>query len=586
MPRDGASIYRHPFPDVVEGTTVESAVFNGNTADVEQDLNSPRPIVAGGTGASDAMGARANLSAEVRGVQVTNYDTHVFEAGSFWSDATATGRPDSIVSGIATILNANHITLDAWAYGGGITGAHWVRQKVAGAWQPWRLAAGTAIDNDLRYVNVTGDAMTGNLSINAGATDHSRFIVNNTGPYGGMLEGQRGGVSRWQMRIVDGSAETGGHTGNNFALYAFSDDGSFRSAAMTVNRANSYVNFAGNLYTSTVGDHCKLTLNSTAAGLAAIVEGQRGGAMRWALRLGDAVTESGSNAGNDFALYAYNDAGAYLSSPFNIKRSSGAALFSGTVDTSTGYLLNGQSFASRSPNYTIVNSSTGSGVVIGNTNDPTTYFRNGSHYFQDVGGTATRLLLNGGEANFGVSVTSVIGYQTRNGMNGAVTSGVFNISYPGSGGTGIDMWINTTNFGHLSFTSDYRIKKDVIDLPGMWDTVKALRPIKFTQAEFSPPSHVKHIAEETLKARKEAEENPEAAPRYIDTSPMFESNEIEQWGFIAHELQETLTPSAASGVKDAPAEIQAPNPFTLIAALTKALQEAMARIEALEAAPP
>jgi hypothetical protein len=30
--------------------------------------------------------------------------------------------------------------------------------------------------------------------------------------------------------------------------------------------------------------------------------------------------------------------------------------------------------------------------------------------------------------------------------------------------------------------------------------------------------------------------------------------------------------------------IQAPNPWTVIAALTKALQEAMARIEALEAA--
>jgi hypothetical protein len=30
--------------------------------------------------------------------------------------------------------------------------------------------------------------------------------------------------------------------------------------------------------------------------------------------------------------------------------------------------------------------------------------------------------------------------------------------------------------------------------------------------------------------------------------------------------------------------VQSPNPFTLIAALTKALQEAMARIEALEAA--
>jgi len=31
MPRNGSGVYSHPFPDVVEGTTIESAVFNGNT---------------------------------------------------------------------------------------------------------------------------------------------------------------------------------------------------------------------------------------------------------------------------------------------------------------------------------------------------------------------------------------------------------------------------------------------------------------------------------------------------------------------------------------------------------------------------
>ena len=65
---------------------------------------------------------------------------------------------------------------------------------------------------------------------------------------------------------------------------------------------------------------------------------------------------------------------------------------------------------------------------------------------------------------------------------------------------------------------------------------------------------------------------------------LFAADDIERWGFIAHELQATLTPSAATGEKDSPDTIQSPNPFTLIAALTKALQEAMVRIEALEAA--
>ena len=51
MPRDGSRHFSQPFPDVVEGTTIESAVYNGFTNDVEIDLNTPRPISSGGTGA-------------------------------------------------------------------------------------------------------------------------------------------------------------------------------------------------------------------------------------------------------------------------------------------------------------------------------------------------------------------------------------------------------------------------------------------------------------------------------------------------------------------------------------------------------
>ena len=61
MPRDGSNVYTQPFPNVVDGTTIESAVYNGFTNDVALDLNTPRPIVAGGTGANNAADAAANL---------------------------------------------------------------------------------------------------------------------------------------------------------------------------------------------------------------------------------------------------------------------------------------------------------------------------------------------------------------------------------------------------------------------------------------------------------------------------------------------------------------------------------------------
>jgi len=111
----------------------------------------------------------------------------------------------------------------------------------------------------------------------------------------------------------------------------------------------------------------------------------------------------------------------------------------------------------------------------------------------------------------------------------------------------------------------------VLDLPSMWDVVKGLRPIKYTQADFTPP------------AQLEANEKRKAEGQAVAEGPMFRADNIERWGFIAHELQETLIPSASTGVKDSPDHVQSPNPFTVIAALTKALQETMARVEQLEA---
>jgi hypothetical protein len=147
--------------------------------------------------------------------------------------------------------------------------------------------------------------------------------------------------------------------------------------------------------------------------------------------------------------------------------------------------------------------------------------------------------------------------------------------------------VDATNVGTVAFTSDYRIKKDIADLPTMWDTVKALRPVKYTQAEFTPPAQLEandkaRSAHQARVAEAKAK-NEDALPSEIPTEPMFFADDIERWGFIAHELQDTLIQTAATGVKDSPDHVQSPNPFTVIAALTKALQEAMVRIEALEA---
>ena len=69
---------------MVADTTIERAEYNNFTNDVAQDLNHPRPITSGGTGATSAAGALAALGGETLMQLVTNYDSYVFNAGSFY----------------------------------------------------------------------------------------------------------------------------------------------------------------------------------------------------------------------------------------------------------------------------------------------------------------------------------------------------------------------------------------------------------------------------------------------------------------------------------------------------------------------
>ena len=136
-------------------------------------------------------------------------------------------------------------------------------------------------------------------------------------------------------------------------------------------------------------------------------------------------------------------------------------------------------------------------------------------------------------------------------------SNQYNFWWSGSQNT---LWLNGSNWGQIQTNSDYRMKRNIVPLASMWEAVKALNPISYTHRNWTPPAD---------KGRRSG-------------YPTVRSDDVERWGFVAHELQETLVQSAANGVKDDPIHVQAPNPFTVIAALTKALQEAMERIETMQ----
>jgi hypothetical protein len=156
----------------------------------------------------------------------------------------------------------------------------------------------------------------------------------------------------------------------------------------------------------------------------------------------------------------------------------------------------------------------------------------------------------------GGGVFKGVGFNCKAGRSNGLQSHQFNIDNDNSGKR---LWIDASNMGTISLSSDYRIKKNVVSITNPCiDRIKLLRPVEYELKTYENP-------------------NDE-----LTVGPLFAEDGLVREGFIAHEVQDVI-PSGAEGEKDEENRIQNLRVDSILAVTVKALQEAVARIETLEA---
>jgi hypothetical protein len=365
MPRSSTGIYTTPpGTDGVPGTTVESAKYNINVHDVETDLNAPRPVISGGTGATTINEATVNLQVERAYQVVTDYNSAVLLPGSFHSGTSASGSPVAghEFSGIAYTTDAppfpassppanSNMTLEARDQtSGDVPGVKYVRQRKGGVWGAWIAITETGgggtptggtggtggipeapIDGSLygresgtwkRAVHLAGDTMTGDLAITK--TSPLFRLNKSTGTNSASIYGQTNGSLRWIMEMSTSDQEAGGNSGSNWALYRCSDGGTTMPGSLRMNRATGSFELI-NMQNAQILMDC-----ISGTGYRQIV-GTTGGTVRWSSSLGDQTPETGSNKGSNYNLVRWSDTGGQLGLSHYIDRQTGAQNIYGTI---------------------------------------------------------------------------------------------------------------------------------------------------------------------------------------------------------------------------------------------------------------
>jgi hypothetical protein len=288
----------------------------------------------------------------------------------------------------------------------------------------------------------------------------------------------------------------------------------------------------------------QLILNKAASGGQNALSGETGGGLRWQVALGDAAAESGANAGSNFSISRFSDAGASLGAVLAINRATGVAAFGAQVTAPTMSISGAFS--------------AGNTTFTGSVNAATyTSATNGLFYWNASLGTVVQNL----------NVNTYM--QLDNGGN---------FAYVGGTGTA-----SKTGGGPWTAASDDRIKTVLGDYDKGLDDVLALRPVSYVfLGNDTASADLRRVSPDPNRA-------PYTGAAPFPGSPHYEAavEQREFVGFVAQELEPifpgmvTRQPGYIDGV--AVPDVRQVNVGELVYALVNAVKTLAARVAALEA---
>ena len=191
---------------------------------------------------------------------------------------------------------------------------------------------GAAIGTPLSIARQTGNTYLGGTAVYiqptySGVGNASFYMVKSGSGNANNIFGLTGSLARWAMVLGTTDPESGGTAGSNFGIYAYNDSGTQIGAPLTITRSTGNVNVNGGGLTiqpswAAIGN-ANIQLTKVSTGYGNNISGSTGASQRWTLILGSVEAETGSNAGSNFAITRYNDAGVGIDVPFSINRSTG-----------------------------------------------------------------------------------------------------------------------------------------------------------------------------------------------------------------------------------------------------------------------